>query len=135
MAVVRSSLAVAAVITAPAFVFEPHLRSTPNPEKISEYERKRLSQLAQAGADIYDTTCQSCHGQKGFGSNIAPALDRDIFHRGDRIQKEFHMAITDGGDGQGGVHGGLPAAGLSFNDIEVVARYVREVRMLETRNQ
>lgn len=135
MAIARAALMVSAAIAAPTLVFEPHLQSAANPKVLEKHELKRLSQLAQAGSAIYQTNCQGCHGPKGIGTGLGPSLWQTKFQSGSHVQKAFHLAVTDGGDQQGGTHRGLPAASLSFNELETVARYVREARQIESRKE
>lgn len=135
MAGVRAAILVSATITAPTLVFEPHLSSTANPAAIEKHEKKRLSQMAQAGLGVFQDNCEGCHGAKAVGTPLGPSLWQKKFQHGHRVQKEFHLALTDGGDQAGGMHRGLPASELSFNEVEQVARYVREVRRIELRRE
>ena len=61
MAIARVGIVVAAAIAAPTLVFEPHLQSGVNRQAIEEHEMGMLSQLAQAGAVIYNADCKGCH--------------------------------------------------------------------------
>lgn len=135
MPVARVGLLVAASLAAPTFIFEPHLKSSVNREAIEQHEMGMLSQLAQAGAEIYKADCMGCHGEKGVGTGLGPTLWRAEYRNGGRVQKRFHMAVKEGNDKQGGTHRGLPATKLSFNDLETVARYVREVWAYERRRE
>lgn len=129
--VVRSSLVITAAIAAPTLVFEPHLSSTPNPAALQEHEHRRLSQLARAGMNIYSVSCESCHGEKASGTSLGPSLWREPYVRGNRAQREFHAALTPDSKTGTGMHDTLLPEDLSFNDIEKLARFVREVRQLE----
>ena len=135
MAIARVGIVVAAAIAAPTLVFEPHLHSGVNHAAIEEHELGMLSQLAQAGAAIYKSDCSGCHGEKGDGTGLGPSLWSTEFKDGGRVQKTFHLAVIEGPDKQGGTHRGLPAAKRSFNDLETVARYVREVSAYEARRE
>jgi len=132
---VRAAILLSATIAAPTLVFEPHLSSTANPTSVQKHELKQLSQMARAGSTVFKNNCQGCHGAKGVGTPLGPSLWQEKFHRGHRVQKEFHLALTGGGEDSGNMHRGLPAAELSFNEIEQVARYVREARKIELRRE
>lgn len=132
---VRAAILLSATIAAPTLVFEPHLSSTANPNVIRDHELKRLSQLAQAGSMIFESDCLGCHGAKGAGSPLGPSLRQEKFERGNHNNKEFHLALFEGGGEMAGIHQGLPAAELSFNEVEQVARYVREVSRIAARRE
>lgn len=135
MAGIRAAVLLSAAITAPTLVFEPHLSTAANPETLLEHELKQLSQLARAGSTLFESNCQGCHGQKAVGTPLGPSLWQKKFLRGNRAQKDFHLALTDGGDQMGGMHRGLPASKLSFDEIELVARFVREIWRIETHRE
>ena len=131
MASLRAVALVTASLTAPTLVLEPHLRSGPDRGQLQEYEERRLSQLGVAGSRVYNENCMSCHGDKGVGTSQAPSLRVVAGGRKAYQAKSFHNAVRGGNGTSGSKHGTMLTASLSFNDIEKVARYVREIDRLE----
>jgi len=128
MAVVRTiiyaSIGIGAGLSLPSMISTPPLRVQPNPEHVAAYELRALSDLAAAGLMIYRAECETCHGGKAGGTRKAPGLGDPRFHNGQAGRRAFHLSVADAGP-----HRGLAdVQRLSFNQIEQVARYVREAR-------
>ncbi|MEM6548044.1 MAG: c-type cytochrome [Pseudomonadota bacterium] len=88
-------------------------------------EEQRLTGLAQIGSQEYAQTCAACHGGLGEGTARAPTLQRRALLDWPRTQRSFHAHFG----GKGAVHGGLAyREGLGFNEIERIAKYLREAR-------
>ena len=130
MAVVRNTLILSAVVTGPALVAPPLLYSEPNPEHRERLERRSLSQLAYAGKGLFMRYCAECHGEDGRGTIAGPSLHLDVYKPKNLSRKAFHQAVTRGVKAQRWSFGDMPATkSLSFNDIEMIARYVREMQL------
>ena len=132
MPVVRNLFIVSAVVSAPvgpALVFTPPLYSAPNPEHRESLEKRNLTQLAFAGKILFSEHCAACHGLEGQGTIAGPSLHHDIYKLDNLSRKAFHRAVTEGVPAQNWSFGDMPAsAALSFNDVEKIARYIRELQ-------
>lgn len=130
MGVVRNTLILSAAVTAPAMVAPPILFSEPNPGHREKLERRSLSQLAYAGKRLFIRHCADCHGQEGRGTIAGPSLHDDAYKPKNLSRKEFHQAVTRGVKAQRWSFGDMPATrSLSFNEIEMIGRYVRELQL------
>ena len=132
MPVIRNALIISAIVSAPvvpAMVFTPPLLSEPNPEHRALLERRNLSQLAYAGMQLFTQHCADCHGAQARGTVAGPNLHADAYHPGNLSRQDFHHAVTQGMPALRGGSGGKPGnKDLSFNQIELIARYVRELQ-------
>ena len=128
MSVVRNGLLVSAALAAPTAVLPPPLESGPETADPSRLERRVLTQVGIAGRLLFQENCAQCHGSDGRGSVNGPSLlHRD--YAPDRLsQREFHKAVTNGVPATKWTFGDMPAIALGFNDIELIARFIREVR-------
>lgn len=129
MGVVRNTLILSAAVTGPALVAPPILSSAPNPDHRAKMERRQLSQLAYAGKGLFAKYCVDCHGQQGQGTIAGPSLHHEAYKPRNLSRKAFHQAVTQGVKAQRWSFGDMPATkSLTFNDIEMIARYVREIQ-------
>lgn len=129
MGVVRNTLILVAVVSGPAIVSPPILYSEPNPEHRAKLDRNNLSQLAYAGKVLFARHCTECHGDDARGTIAGPSLHLDVYRPGNMSRKAFHQAVTQGVRAQRWSFGDMPATReLSFNEIEMIARYVREIQ-------
>lgn len=127
----RSTLAVSALVAAPTLFGAPPLKTEPGPAVTEHRERLFLSQLGIAGKRLYVDHCAACHGYRGDGSADGPALVRTLARMGSRTDAAFHSVVH--ADGDAGAHAAHPVAAVSFNDAELIARYMREMRRIEGR--
>lgn len=131
MSSVRAAMVVSALFGSSVLVFEPHLESGPASRyQIEQYQLRRLSQLGQAGSIVYANHCRACHGRRGVGSVQGPPLLDYALVKKHRGRKAFHSAVTNEQDHSYGAHHSRSAKELSFNEIEQIGRYVREVQSL-----
>lgn len=129
MPIVRNTLILAAAVTAPAVVAPPILYFEPDPDHREKMERQSLSQLAYAGKGLYENHCADCHGEEGHGTIAGPSLHDEAYRPKNLTRKAFHQAVTRGVPAQRWTFGDMPAnRKLGFNDIEKIARYVREIQ-------
>ena len=126
MGVVRSAFLVSAALAAPTTVLTPPLRSGPSDETVA-YEVKVLSQLATSGYYLYNRRCWVCHGPGAAGGH-APSLVQRRFWHDKYPRQEFHTAVRRHGADQHDMTGDRSATVPSFNEIEQIARYLREVQ-------
>ena len=128
MSVVRSGLLVSAALAAPTAFLPPPLKSGPETADPARVERRLISPLGLAGRLLYVENCAECHGADGKGTTQGPSLLHRSYSAAQFSQRAFHETITKGVTAQRWAFGDMPALDLSFNDIEKIARYVREVR-------
>lgn len=126
---VRNTLILSAVVTAPALVAPPPLYTKPNQEAQARLERRALTPLGYAGKMLFSSHCAECHGSEARGTIIGPSLHHEYYKPANLSRQAFHLAVTEGVKAQRWSFGDMPGAPLlSFNDIEVIARYVRELQ-------
>lgn len=129
MGVVRNTLIISALVTGPAVVAPPALYVEPNPQQRARLEQRSLTQMGVAGQHLFVENCLVCHGEEGRGTSLGPSLHHDIYKPGALSRRAFHRAVTEGVTAQRWSFGDMPASdALSFNEIELIARYVREIQ-------
>lgn len=79
-------------------------------------------EVVAAGREIYNSGCTVCHGRDGEAGDRAPALAAARAYVR-RSEKELFDAIKNGIPGTG-----MPATGLSDDDVWRVVAYVRSLR-------
>lgn len=131
MAIVRTAFLMSAALTGPALFLEPPLATSADKSKPS-YAVNRLSPMAMAGHGIYQRLCAECHGTNADGTARGPELLKPASRPGKKARIRFHRAVTRGfapgvkGHGLKGF-GPMPAFDLSFNRIEMIGRFLREL--------
>lgn len=125
--VVYAAIGVSSGLVVPGMFLAPPLTSgNLTPEQRAEYKMREMSSLAIAGMRVYHNTCVSCHGDEGIGTASAPSLQDPRFAGTQSGRQAFHDSLAAGVP-----HRPLPEIRrLSFNQIEQIARYVREVNMI-----
>lgn len=124
MAVVRNTLLVVGLLAAPTAFVTPPLYAPVSAESLRVQEERNHSPLGLAGKRLYETSCAACHGAKGRGgadgpSLLAPSaaaqLSGAVFHTAAAGEAKVQRASRR-------------SSGTSFNELELIARYLREVR-------
>ncbi len=129
MAFVRATLAVTAALTIPQALLPPPLESGPPPGKPVYVRQNMYSQVGLAGKELYQQQCAQCHGDDAKGTLLGPSLGHPAYQGGRLSRQDFHRAVSEGVRARRWTFGDMPAnEQLSFNDIELIARYVREVQ-------
>lgn len=130
LAIVLGGLVIGGMATASQFVLTPPLQAPELPEgKGKVTARHFLSDLGEAGKRAFSGSCADCHGKEGLGGN-APRLDTQAFTWDYRRTQELHEAVN----GQIPDHSALgvtlgPVGSASrFNDVEMMGKYLREIR-------
>jgi mono/diheme cytochrome c family protein len=126
MGIVRAALVVSATIAAPTMMLQPPLKSGPGGGD-QNYAVLRLSPLAIAGHALYRQYCSTCHGEKASGTERGPSLQDGDVATGKFERMTFHLVVRQGRHAPEGKFGSMPAFDLSFNEIEMIGRYLREV--------
>ena len=138
MAEIRTAIVMAAslsapvgmVATAPMLMDQPLATGEPSEEILQRHETMRFSQIAISGQRIFRAKCADCHGEDASGTRRGPDLVSPAGSSGRSNDKRmFHHAVTQGVPQQNWAMGDMPAfPRLSFNQIERIERYVRELR-------
>ncbi|MEM9139243.1 MAG: cytochrome c [Pseudomonadota bacterium] len=128
MSFVRAGLAVSAVLAAPTLMSTPYLATSTETSVQRRFDPNRFPQLGIAGMHIYNAQCAECHGDDGAGTEQGPSLHHKVYHASKLGQRGFHAAVSNGVAQQRWEFGAMPGAALSFNEIEQVARYVRDMQ-------
>ena len=90
-----------------------------------------FSELGRGGYRIYTDNCADCHGTYGKAKDgVVNLVNSDIFegYRGRRKFHERYNALED-------IHRGSSDTGklVEFNELEIVAKYLRELRQWSDR--
>ena len=138
MAEIRTAIVMAAslsapvgiVATAPMVMDQPLATGEPSDEIVQRQETMRFSQIAISGQRIFRAECADCHGEDASGTHRGPDLLSSADSPGRRNEKRmFHHAVANGLPQQNWAMGDMPAfPRLSFNQIERLERYVRELK-------
>lgn len=138
MAEIRTAIVMAAslsapvgiVATAPMVMEQPLATGESSDEVLQRHETMRFSQIAISGQRIFRTECADCHGDDASGTQRGPDLlsPAGTPARGNE-KRMFHHAVANGVPQQNWAMGDMPAfPRLSFNQIERLERYVRELK-------
>ena len=130
MSAIKAALAVTATLSVPVAMSNLPGPLTSGPETADPriIERHRFTQLGFAGREVYRAQCEACHGPEGKGSIKGPSLLHNAYDPKKLSPRGFHSAVSNGVQARLWDYGDMPAIEISFNDIELVARYVRELR-------
>jgi mono/diheme cytochrome c family protein len=127
--IVRAAVAVTAALTVPQAFLPPPLATAPIDRPPSYIELRNLTPLALAGKQLYDQECAECHGSDGSGTLKGPSLKHRAYRSKNLSRKDFHRAVVEGAPANRWTFGDMPGSPhLSFNEVELIARYVREVQ-------
>ncbi len=78
------------------------------------------------GAEIYASSCASCHGADMRGTDKGLSLLSILYEPNHHGDASFQSAIADGAPQHHGTFGDMPPVeGLSVDDVEAVIAYVR----------
>ena len=89
-----------------------------------------LSTEAQAGKQLYDSKCASCHGPNAVGQKeVAPPLVHIVYEPGHHGDESFQRAVAIGVRAHHWRFGNMPPVeGLSRGEVARIVAYIRELQ-------
>ena len=82
--------------------------------------------LLDRGAEVYETSCASCHGVELGGTDKGPPHLSIVYEPNHHGDDSFRSAIANGAPQHHWEYGGMPAIeGLTDDDVEAVIAFVR----------
>jgi mono/diheme cytochrome c family protein len=95
-----------------------------------EVQVPKLSQTAQAGEELFNTYCASCHGRNAAGQDgVAPPLVHKIYEPNHHADRSFRRAARIGVHAHHWPFGNMPpVTGIEANEVDEVVAYVRELQ-------
>ncbi|MEM9060013.1 MAG: c-type cytochrome [Pseudomonadota bacterium] len=89
-----------------------------------------LSGIGRSGFRVYHHHCESCHGYLGEGSRKAPALAGTAYATDYKSRRDFHTRFRTSSSKHARVaRGTRKKPGPRFNELEMVAKFLREVEV------
>ena len=137
MAALRTAIVMTASLSAPIglvtvapMVMEgPYKTGGPAVEITQQQERMKLSQLGYAGKRLYLKNCVECHGEEAKGAQRGVSLVSQSYHRENFSKRAFHSAVRPENMEQlASIDSSHVFPGLSFNQVEQLERYIRELQ-------
>jgi mono/diheme cytochrome c family protein len=124
-----AALAVTGTVAPMAFL-PPPLYSSPKTAVAYDPDLNTLSPTGLGGRARYKESCEICHGDRATGTPYGPALKVNGKPSSSQGRKLFHQSVTSDIPAHGRVFEDQPpAAEMGFNEIELIARYVRELSL------
>jgi len=88
-----------------------------------------LSPQARAGELAYVERCARCHGPRGAGSAIGPALVDAVYRSSHHADSAFMLAVRRGVRAHHWLFGDMPPqTGVTDRELADIVRYVRELQ-------
>ncbi len=88
-----------------------------------------LSELAQAGQEVYDATCAACHGTALEGTENGPPFLHRVYAAGHHSDMAFILAIKNGTRAHHWRFGPMPAQeGITDEQAGAIITYIREIQ-------
>jgi cytochrome c len=89
-----------------------------------------LSADGTVGKGIFEAKCAACHGENAAGQNgVAPPLVHKTYEPGHHADEAFQRAVQSGVRAHHWQFGNMPpVSGLTRGDVQMIARYVRELQ-------
>lgn len=112
----------------------PPLKTVPVQQTEFEAMTRFLSQPAQAGATAFADQCSSCHGLKGQGSGDAPSLTERDYAKDFRDAEAFHDSVGRAAAAHSAARTQkAKSSRQSFNELELMGKFLRELRVRNER--
>ena len=88
-----------------------------------------LSEKAQAGEAVFNTSCVACHGVNAAGTGLGPPLVHKIYEPNHHQDFSFRNAVQNGVMSHHWQFGNMaPVPGVAEDDVERIICYVRELQ-------
>ena len=120
------SAPVGGLMVAPLVLERPFETVGPTYDVYERHEDRKLSQLGLAGKRLFRLSCADCHGPSAQGTQRGVNLMAKAYHRDRFGKREFHEAVR--GDGRTAAIYGHSFTEFSFNNVERLERYIRELQ-------
>ena len=132
--VIAAILVLAALFTMPYLPLTPPLKVGEPPPGSRPAARAQLTETAEAGRRVFAGTCARCHGERGEGGS-ATALSRMALARDFMRVRDLHEAVAEDIRGHAGLVRSLGDGDATerFNTVELMGRYLREIRRRKLR--
>ena len=122
------------LILLPVWLLAPPISGTDRDQQTYFAAKRRLSEPALAGGVTFANRCAGCHGSMGHGTEHAPSLltrryatdyrDAPAFHAAVGATILAHQQVT---------RAARNGSGLDFNELEMMAKFLREMRLARRR--
>jgi mono/diheme cytochrome c family protein len=87
---------------------------------------------AARGAEVYATSCATCHGDDLRGTDVGPPMLSEIYGPDVHSDEAFRASITGGAAAEHWDFGPMPAVGaVRGSDLDAVLAFVREQQELQ----
>lgn len=85
--------------------------------------------LTEKGAELFNSNCAKCHGEKGVGTKSGPPLVHKIYHPNHHADLSFIWAIERGVRAHHWGFGDMPKIdGVKPDEAESIIKYVRGIQ-------
>jgi mono/diheme cytochrome c family protein len=99
---------------------------TPQPEPAAAAESADVPAELRAGADLFGSSCASCHGVAGVGTELGPPLVHRIYEPSHHADAAFLMAAMRGVRAHHWTFGDMPPVeGITEEQVQAITTYVR----------
>ena len=110
---------------------ETVVTETPTPSAVVQVPAPvaNLSATAQAGEQLFNTNCSTCHGVGAVGSTLGPPLIHRVYHPGHHPDFSIRNAVAQGVPQHHWPFGDMaPVPGVEAQDVENIICYIRETQ-------
>ena len=88
-----------------------------------------FSQAALSGRELFEKSCQTCHGVNASGTSNGPPLVHKIYEPSHHSDKSFHRAVRNGVEPHHWQFGQMPPIDhVEPKQVDLIISYVRELQ-------
>ena len=125
-----------AMLVAANLILETPLSTPPGSAAANYIRARQLSEPALAGMQSFDNHCASCHGEDAVGTDQAPSLRDRAYAKDFRDSRLFHEEVAQDIPAHRDIlQAGQDGGALDFNRVEMMSKYLREMRRRELQDQ